>query len=264
MNKAKQIVATFLKEKAENISESTRIDITAIPGSVLIHRMYSELRKNGYKIDNISKIVTFGDLQHRLTGKGEFSKTEVVSTSSNSDSLDNIVIGGNIGIDMESAENLPDTSDYYSHQFYKDNFSEREIGYCSSQTNPKKSFSGRFAAKEAIVKADNIYINKPFFEIEIQISECGRPLFQGFNLSISHVHLGQNQLSIAVAQKINSYNSKNIIPASTIVSEKKNIELEPLNPETPIKKKRKFYIRLVFCSIILIGLIFIADYWLTS
>ena len=264
MKKAKQIVATFLKEKEENISESTRIDITAIPGSVLIHRMYSELRKNGFEIDNISNIVTFGDLQLRINGEGEFSKKEVLPTSLNSDSLDMIVIGGNIGIDMESAENLPDTSDYYSHQFYKDNFSDREIGYCSSQTNPKKSFSGRFAAKEAIVKADNNYKNKPFFEIEIQISESGRPLFQGFNLSISHVHLGENQLSIAIAQKTNTYNSENRIPASTIVSEKNNFESKHLNQETPIKKKRNFHIGLVLSSVLLLSLIFIAYYLNTS
>jgi phosphopantetheine--protein transferase-like protein len=258
MNKAKKIVATFLKEKVENISESTIIDRTAIQGSVLIHRMYSELRNNGFKIDNISNIVTFGDLQHRLTGEEELSKTEIESTSANSDSLEKNEIGGNIGIDMESAGNLPDSKDYFSDQYYKDNFSVREIGYCSSQKNPKVCFSGRFAAKEAIVKADNSFLNRPFFEIEIQISESGRPIIQGFNLSISHVYLGQNQLSIAIAQKINSYNPENLISTSSLVSEKTIIELEPDKSNSLAKKKSKFVIGLFFGSIIIAFLIIIS------
>ena len=76
MNKAKQIVATFLKEKEENISESTRIDRTVIQGSVLIHRMYSELRRNGFEIENINEIVTFGDLEKKLVGEENIGKTE--------------------------------------------------------------------------------------------------------------------------------------------------------------------------------------------
>jgi phosphopantetheine--protein transferase-like protein len=258
MNKAKKIVATFLKEKEENINESTIIDKTAIQGSVLIHRMYSELRSNGLEINNINDIVTFGDLKQRLIGEEDTSKTEFNTRTSNIDSFDVNVKGVSIGIDLESPENIPDTSDYFSEQFYKDNFSEREIGYCSSQNNPKICFSGRFATKEAIVKADNSFINTPFNEIEILISECGRPLFQDFNLSISHVNLGLNQLSIAIAQKINTVSSENTIPTSTTVSENAVIKLESQKPEPLAKNKSNFHRGLLFSSIIVIGLIIIS------
>ena len=254
MNKAKQIVATFLKEKEENISESTRIDRTVIQGSVLIHRMYSELRRNGFEIENINEIVTFGDLEKKLVGEENIGKTEFNDRQSNLDSFDHNLIGGNIGIDMESSENIPDTRDYFSEQFYRDNFSVREIGYCSSQKNPKICFSGRFAAKEAIVKADNNYKKIPFFEIEIQISESGRPLFQGFNLSISHVCLGQSQLSIAIAQKITPFKPETPLPTATQVSENSIINLESDKSERLAKKESKIY-RGGFLSVIIIVLI---------
>jgi hypothetical protein len=41
----KEIIATFLKANIKLIDSNTRIDNNAIQSSVLIHRMYSELKK---------------------------------------------------------------------------------------------------------------------------------------------------------------------------------------------------------------------------
>ena len=46
----KQIIARFLKVKPEAIENSTLIDKRAIPGSILLHRMFSALSQAGFKV----------------------------------------------------------------------------------------------------------------------------------------------------------------------------------------------------------------------
>ena len=90
---------------------------------------------------------------------------------------------------------LEEATDYREHVFYRNNFTEREISYCLLQSNPKTSFTGLFAAKEAIVKAQNQFIGISFNELEIQHDKNGKPLFKNFDLSISHA----GNLAVAVA-----------------------------------------------------------------
>lgn len=195
----KKIVSNYIDLNPEKINSSTLIDKSVIPGSIMIHRMYSELKSQGYEVKNSKNIKTFGDLERDLSGK-----------SINNETIQKIKLGnfeGNFensdffGIDIESSENLPETKDYFSHQFYKDNFSEKEIAYCSLKSEPRLCFCGRFAAKEAIIKANSYYKNIKFSEIEILNSPDGKPKFKDFDLSISHVRFSENNLSIAIAQK---------------------------------------------------------------
>jgi holo-[acyl-carrier protein] synthase len=207
----KEIIATFLKVDIRDVNSNTQIDNKAIQGSILVHRMYSELKKNGYEVNNPGEIKTFGDLEKELLGldslgninieegKIEKSINQISESSIKSNSNSN---SNGIGIDIESSANLPNTDNFIDEQFYIDNFSKSEIAYCSSKENPKSCFTGRFAAKEAIVKANNDYINSGFSNIEITIGKNGEPLFEGMNISISHIKLNEIELSTAVAQKI--------------------------------------------------------------
>jgi len=204
----KKIVSIFLKKDIENIDSNTRIDNSAIPGSVLLHRMYSELSKNGFTVRDPSQIRTFGELESELFGNKTLSdnlKPDIelnnvkINASTKVQKVDISMAG--IGIDIESSLNLPDTIDYFEDQFYIDNFSKSEIAYCSAKLNPKSCFTGRFSAKEAIVKADNVFINTKFSDIEIKVSNSGSPLFDGMNISISHLNVGDVQISTAIAQK---------------------------------------------------------------
>ena len=204
------IIATFLKVNIRDVNSNTRIDSKAIQGSVLVHRMYSELKKNGYKVNNPGEISTFGDLEKKLLGldgldninieEGKIEKSINQISESSTKSI-------GIGIDIESSANLPDSDNFIDDQFYIDNFSKSEIAYCSSKENPKSCFTGRFAAKEAIVKANNDYINTGFSNIEITIGKNGEPLFEGMNISISHIKLNEIELSTAVAQKIVNFDT---------------------------------------------------------
>lgn len=103
--------------------------------------------------------------------------------------------GAGLGIDIESIASLPVTHDFRKEEFYKMNFTAAEIAYCVLQPDPYASFTGLFAAKEAIVKADGDYRNKTFNSFEISHTSEGRPIHPGFNLSVSHAA----GLAVAVA-----------------------------------------------------------------
>jgi len=80
-----------------------------------------------------------------------------------------------VGVDIEevSAINIDNET------FVERNFTEREIGYCSSSPNPQASFAGRWSAKEAVFKSLGVAsrgAGAPLKEIEILKNENGAPI----------------------------------------------------------------------------------------
>ena len=84
------------------------------------------------------------------------------------------------------------------NQFCRRIFTKSEIQYCNSKPNPAMHYAGRFAAKEAIVKAILSSENKslPFSAIEIKSNDYGEPIvnfhvtitnFLKCKVSISHI-----------------------------------------------------------------------------
>lgn len=109
-----------------------------------------------------------------------------------------------IGVDLQIISELPKTHDYWENQFYKTKFKPSEIAHCIIKDNPLESFAGIYAAKEAIIKCNNI-IN--FNDIEIIYDAKGKPLFQNFKITISHS--GNFAIAIAVIQfNLNYENNK--------------------------------------------------------
>lgn len=199
MENAKKIIATFLKKDSSEITETTVMDRTAIPGSILLHRMYSTLASEGFNITNQNKIKTYGDFVNTLNAIDQkpienqpISKEVTSRTPLKSSSTD-----FSIGIDLEEIANMPIVTDYRENKFYIDTFSAREISHCILQADPRGSFAGKFALKEAIIKADNFYQMIPFKEIEILNNTSGKPIFSDFALSISHT----DTHAVAVASK---------------------------------------------------------------
>ena len=89
--------------------------------------------------------------------------------------------------------------DFRKESFYTENFTAGEMAYCILQADPYASFTGLFAAKEAILKASfTQYSTRPFNTIEISHSPEGRPLHDGFRLSISHA----GNMAVAVASSL--------------------------------------------------------------
>lgn len=193
----KNIVAQYTKIPADSISLHTKIDRSAMAGSIVVHRMYAALAKAGVSVPDYAAISTYGDLQAVIDGKDAGTlkpEAAVMYTPSSS-----IEAGNNnhesIGIDIESVDQMPEANDFREHPFYQMNFSAAEIAYCILQPQPLASFAGLFAAKEAIVKANNNLRSIPFHQLVIDHLPGGKPVHANFQLSISHT----GQLAVAVA-----------------------------------------------------------------
>lgn len=201
----KKIISFFTEIDPANIGFETIIDNSVLQGSVKIHMMYGELADNGFKVSNYNNIKTFGELLSILqlgdsnatvnatteTSAGTQSNTKAVSYQSAN--LGSVQLA--LGVDIISVNTLPKVLDFRESNFYTDNFSLKEIAYCITKNDPYQSFAGKFAAKEAIVKADNNYKKFKFNEIEVLNDASGKPYCANFSISISH----EADIAIAIA-----------------------------------------------------------------
>jgi phosphopantetheine--protein transferase-like protein len=249
MEKAKNIVATFLKVDPSEISESTLIDNSAIPGSVLIHRMYSTLSAEGFHVVDQKGIRTYGDLLNFLNGNStnhpspQNEEIEKPKSKKITKTISNTSSELEVGIDIEDIFNMPVADDFRENRFYTDNFSKKEISHCILQADPRASFAGKFAAKEAIIKADNSYKSTPFNQIEI-LNDDGKPFFNEFSISISHT---TNQ-AVAVAIK----GEVNIVTNSTENNSIAEDEIKAIIEKTvKIPEQQKSSNKLNYLSILL-------------
>ncbi len=192
----KKVISLYTKISVDEINAQTVIDRTAVSSSILLHRMYGHLANEGITIDNYWDIKTYGVLMQRINEKQAGSSftplPELISTIAEIDTFNS-----GIGIDIQEINVLPVSNDFREDEFYKMNFTSAEIAYCILQKNPRVSFAGLFAAKEAIVKADNTFLNKPFNAIQLEHLPNGKPYNSQFKISISHTE----EIAIAVAIK---------------------------------------------------------------
>jgi len=195
----KEIISQFLQVDANSITANTLINRQALKSSIFLHRMYGKLADAGFVVADYSNINSFGELENILNGGSTIQQsTNRTIVTPIDQSTNQTINNSSIGIDIENIESLPKTKDFRNEGFYTDNFSEKEIAYCILQPNAYASFAGLFAAKEAIVKANNKYKNIKFNQIIITHNGQGKPTFDGVNISISHT----NDSAIAVAMLI--------------------------------------------------------------
>lgn len=79
-----------------------------------------------------------------------------------------------LGTDIIEIERIKEAIDRHREKFVKRLFTEKERAYCEKHKDPLPRYAGRFAAKEAIIKA----LNAPelsWLEIEILNDEDGKP-----------------------------------------------------------------------------------------
>jgi phosphopantetheine--protein transferase-like protein len=196
-DKIKDLIAPFLRVPAEQISYNTVIDRSSVSSSITLHRMYAKLAGEGFVVPDYWNIKTFSILLERINGNGHTALAEVqdVPAIVNTIPVHGYAEGPAVGIDIEDIDAMPQTNDFREEVFYKMNFSSVEIAYCILQPSPYASFAGLFAAKEAIVKANNSNRNRPFNTIVINHDQEGKPTYPGFYISVSHT----NNVAVAVA-----------------------------------------------------------------
>ena len=214
IDKIKDIVATFLEISPNEISDKTLIGRDVIQSSAKIHRLRSELKKQGVDIPDWENISCVGDLTGNrvdlpITSKKNSLKVKTLTE----EDLPN-KIPCSIGIDIESIEAIPDAEDFYTEQFFLDNFSKKEIAYCSRQNNSRRCFSGRFAIKEAIFKATNGSCGNDFSKVELEKKSDGSIVNDLCSISISYLNSQEKEICVAVAVASN----KNFIASKSINS----------------------------------------------
>ena len=186
MQKARSIIAHFLKIEVNEIDNDTVMNHTMVQSSLLLHRMFAALAGEGYVVGDPTSIVTYGDFLSALSPGTE----DVILESIESEVISNEIIDDNIlfssGIDIEKISCIKSVENYATDSFFKENFSKEEIQFCISKPNPRQSFAGLFSAKEAIVKADHSFKKIKFNKINITHDAFHKPIFKGFSISISH------------------------------------------------------------------------------
>lgn len=82
-----------------------------------------------------------------------------------------------IGVDIIEINRIKRAIENSGQPFLNKIFTKREIEYCEKQKNPNQHFAGRFAAKEAILKAFGLSWNSVDWKtIEIISGLSGEPI----------------------------------------------------------------------------------------
>ncbi len=147
----------------------------------------------------------------KSSGTWQFSKKSLDQATM--DALSNPTIASalpvcaGVGIDVQLISDIPTDN----HSFIERNFTEDEVSYCKAQPDPQASFAGRWAAKEAIVKAlCSASTQKPNWlkgpgsqlrEIQVLPNEFGVPTVMVNNapsfIKLSISHSGSYAIAIA-------------------------------------------------------------------
>ena len=88
-----------------------------------------------------------------------------------------------IGVDIESINRFKNIPFELNERFYRRIFTPFEIEYCLKKKNMYSHFAGRFAAKEAVIKALSKEKKYFFSEIEVRNDNNGRPYLCFFDES---------------------------------------------------------------------------------
>ena len=80
-----------------------------------------------------------------------------------------------LGFDATDIPRVRDAVERYGHRFLQRVFTEAEIAYCTRQRDPAPSLAGRFAAKEAAMKALGTGHSRGVFWKDIEVIRHGGP-----------------------------------------------------------------------------------------
>ncbi len=106
---------------------------------------------------------------------------------------------GAIGTDIQDIDELfpEEIADLKSAPDLAGIFTQKELAYAESRPDPYATLAGLFAAKEAIVKCDGA--ERPLASIEITHEETGKPVTEGYLISISHTKRTAFAVALAAA-----------------------------------------------------------------
>ena len=80
-----------------------------------------------------------------------------------------------IGLDATDIPRIADTLERYGERFLRRVFTDEEIAYCKRRRNPAPHLAGRFAAKEAAMKALGTGHSRGVLWKDIEVVRAGGP-----------------------------------------------------------------------------------------
>jgi holo-[acyl-carrier protein] synthase len=104
-----------------------------------------------------------------------------------------------VGIDIVKIKRIEEMAKNYGEKFLERVYSQEELAYSMSFKKPFERLAGKFAAKEAIMKASGTKI--PLNKIEILNSKSGKPYTNINNIKISISHEQEYAIAIAIYEE---------------------------------------------------------------
>ncbi len=104
-----------------------------------------------------------------------------------------------VGIDIVKVDRIKKMKEVYGVKFLNRIYSRRELEYSLRLSRPFETLAGKFAAKEAIIKASGIKL--PFKKIEILNNSTGAPFTNIPNTKISISHEKEYAIAIAITEE---------------------------------------------------------------
>jgi len=183
MVEVREFVAQMLVMSPEEVGPQTSLH--SLHTSLNNARLRVGLAKLGFNAPPAFQPATYGDLEAAVTGKDNATGPEPAPSSAGQPLAQfqqpatqvTAAPAGNfaVGLDIEEIDSLPETPDYWSHEFYRETFSPGEIAYAVVQGEPRAHFAGFWCAKEALRKCDPTYVEAPLGSIAVVHEPTGQP-----------------------------------------------------------------------------------------
>lgn len=120
--------------------------------------------------------------------------------------------GISIGVDIEDIERFTKLDFNKDKLFFDRVYTQREMEYCLSKSNPYQHLAARFAGKEAVIKAISGFGEKiNMNEVELLNDATGAPMvtmgnkkFSDIPITISLSHCSDKVIAFAVAAEVDN------------------------------------------------------------
>jgi phosphopantetheinyl transferase (holo-ACP synthase) len=174
----RKAVATMLMLERDQVGPETslaRLD-TSLGGA----RLNLALKRLGLVLPAGASPSTFAELEAAVFGKSvrPASESKPMSTLNANETIPHPIAGSNglqVGLDVQDIGSLPETVDYWQHEFYTSKFGKTEIAYAEVQSQPRTHLAGFWCAKEALRKCDPSFFAADFSSTGVAHDLSGKP-----------------------------------------------------------------------------------------
>jgi phosphopantetheine--protein transferase-like protein len=172
VEKVRSVVSRYFNVPESEVTESFVFPSERMQSSVARSTLHAALKRlAGVDLPSVFTANTFGQLVNGSPApQGHAPKEQPAATAAPPSRVGVPAIG----IDIEHADNLPAAGDPWSEPFYNEHFTAAEIAHCSRQTEPRLSFCGIWAAKEAALKC-GLFAGARLNDFTVRHEEGGKP-----------------------------------------------------------------------------------------